>query len=120
MLSVKNVTRNTLLVEEGRVADNFWTKFRGLMGVRQLPIGDGLLIEACDSVHTHFMRIPIDIFYIDEKQRIVGIDAAMQSWRIGRRHANAAAVLEVPSGTAARTQSTIGDQLKIATDTMIH
>lgn len=119
MLSVKNVTRNTMVVEQGRVADNFWTKFRGLMGVRQLPVGDGLLIEGCDSVHTHFMRMPIDVFYIDDKQRIVGIDAAMKSWRIGRRRPTASAVLEAPSGTAARTHSTIGDQLQLATDILI-
>ncbi len=114
MLSVRNVTRDIVLIEKGRVANNFWTKFRGLMGVRQLSVGDGLLIQGCNSVHTHFMRIPIDIFYINDQQQIVGIDAAMQSWRIGRRHANATAVIEAPSGTAARTQSAIGDQLKLA------
>ena len=120
MLTIQNVTRATTLVAQGRVANHFWSKFRGLMGVRQLPTGAGLLIEGCDSVHTHFMRIPIDIFYIDEKQRIVGIDAAMATWRIGRRRAAATAVIETPSGTAARTHSAIGDQLQLITDTKSH
>ena len=114
MLHVENVTRNTVLVAQGRVADNFWTKFRGLMGVRQLPEGDGLLITKCDNVHTHFMRMPIDIFYVDDHHCIVDIDPAMKTWRIGRRRSSAAFVLEVPSGTALRTQSTAGDQLKIS------
>jgi uncharacterized membrane protein (UPF0127 family) len=115
MLYVENVTRNAVLVEQGRVADNFFTKFRGLMGVRQLPVGDGLLITHCDSVHTHFMRMPIDVLYVNAHNCIVGIDAAMKTWRIGRKRADATYVIELPSGTATRTQSAIGDQLKIST-----
>jgi uncharacterized protein len=114
MLYVENVMRNTVLVRHGRVADRFWTKFRGLMGVRHLPPGDGLLIRDCDSVHTHFMRMPIDVLYVDAHDRIVGIDASMKAWRIGRKYADAAFVIELPSGTAIDTRSVIGDQLKIS------
>lgn len=114
MLHIENITRNTVLVERGRVADNFWTKFRGLMGVRQLPEGDGLLITKCDNVHTHFMRMSIDVFYVDAHNCIVDIDPAMKTWRIGRRRNTAAFVIETPRGTALRTQSTVGDQLKIS------
>ena len=115
MLHVENLTRNTVLVEQGRVADNFWKKFRGLMGVRQLPPGDGLLITHCDNVHTHFMRMPIDVLYVNRHNCIVGIDPAMKTWRIGRKHAESAYVIELPSGTTMHTQSAIGDQLKIST-----
>lgn len=112
MLYVENTTRNTVLVQHGRVADNFWTKFRGLMGVRHLPPGDGLLIRDCDNVHTHFMRMSIDVLYVDAHHRIVGIDPALKSWRIGRKRPGAAFVIELPSGAAA--QSAIDDQLKIS------
>lgn len=114
MLYVENVSRGTVLVGHGRVADNFWTKFRGLMGVRHLPPGDGLLIRDCDNVHTHFMRMPIDVLYVDTHNRIVGIDPAMKTWRIGHKRTDAAFVIELPSGTAVNTQSAIGDQLKIS------
>jgi len=114
MLYVKNVTRNTVLVEHGQVANNFWTQFRGLMGVRQLPAGNGLLLSHCDSVHTHFMRMPIDVLYVGADHRIVDIDPAMKPWRIGRQRKRASSILELPSGTVAHTQSAIGDQLKIS------
>jgi len=114
MLYIENITRNTVLVERGRIADNFWTKFRGLMGVRHLPAGEGLLIPHCDSVHTHFMRMSIDVLYIDAHNRIVDVDPAMKPWRIGRKRRGAAAVLELPSGVAFQTQSTVGDQLRIS------
>ncbi|MCB0062053.1 MAG: DUF192 domain-containing protein [Caldilineaceae bacterium] len=114
MLRIENLTRQTTLVAQGRVADNFLTKFRGLMGVRELPDGDGLLITGCNSVHTHFMRIPIDVLYVDAQHRVVGIDPEMATWRIGRTHKAATAVIEMPSGTATRTQCAIGDQLLIS------
>lgn len=114
MLRIENITRNTTLIEQGRVADNFLTKFRGLMGMRHLPQGDGLLIPRCNSIHTHFMRIPIDILYIDENHCVVDIDARMDAWRIGRTRKVATAVVEVPSGTADRTHCHVGDQLLIS------
>jgi uncharacterized protein len=114
MLRIENLTRHTTLVEQGRVADNFLTKFRGLMGVRTLPQGAGLLITGCNSVHTHFMRMPIDVLYVDESHRVVDIDPAMAAWRIGRTRKGAAYVVELPSGTVAQTQCTVGDQLFVS------
>jgi uncharacterized membrane protein (UPF0127 family) len=114
MLRIHNLTRNTTVVEQGRVADNFVTKFRGLMGVRHLPTGDGLLITGCNSVHTHFMRMPIDVLYIDAHDRVVDIDPQMAAWRIGRPRKVASYVVEVPSGTAERTGCAVGDQLLIS------
>ena len=116
MLRIENLTRSTTLVEQGRVADNFFTKFRGLMGVPHLPAGDGLLIAGCNSVHTHFMRMPIDILYIDNDNRVVDIDPNMGTWRICRTRKAASSVVELPSGTTARTNCTVGDQLLISVE----
>ncbi len=114
MLRIENLTRNTTLVAQGRVAENFFTKFRGLMGVRALPQGGGLLIPGCNSVHTHFMKMPIDILYVDDRHCVVDIDPAMAAWRIGRTRKNAAYVVELPSGTVAQTQCNVGDQLLVS------
>ena len=116
MLRVENLTRKTTVVKEGRIAGNFLTKFRGLMGVRHLPEGSGLLITGCNSVHTHFMRIPIDVLYVDESHRVVDLDPQMATWRIGRTRKGATSVIEIPSGTATRTQCAIGDQLLISVE----
>ena len=114
MLHIENLTRKTTVVEQGRVANNFLTKFRGLMGVRHLPQGDGLLIAGCNSVHTHFMRMPIDILYVDKDDRVVDIDPQMGTWRIGRTRKGAIFVVELPSGTTERTNCMVGDQLLIS------
>ena len=113
MLHVNNLSRSKTLVDKGRVADNPWSRFRGLMGVRQLEQGDGLLIDPCDNIHTHFMRIPIDVLYVDANHCIVHIDPDMKPWRIGRRRAAARFVIEMPSGVVKSTKTIVGDQLQI-------
>jgi uncharacterized membrane protein (UPF0127 family) len=56
-----------------RVATSFVSRFRGLMGAAQLPSGSGLLLPGTSSVHTHFMRFPIDVVFLDSAYRIVSV-----------------------------------------------
>ncbi len=110
-LQIDNLTRNTSLVESGRVADNFWTRFVGLMGAKGLAAGEGLLITRCNSIHTHFMRFPIDVVYVSRDLRVVHVDRAMAPWRFGRIHRGARFVVELPAGAAEGTE--VGDVLGI-------
>ncbi|MEI7880862.1 MAG: DUF192 domain-containing protein, partial [bacterium] len=47
------------------VADTFWKRSIGLMGKPGLKAGQGLLLSPCGSIHTCFMRFPIDIIFLD-------------------------------------------------------
>jgi hypothetical protein len=113
MVFVTNLTRGSVLVDKGQVADNFWTRLKGLIGKRELPLGYGLLIAGCKGVHCMFMSMPIDIIYVDKQDQIVAIDAHMRPWRIGRIYRKSHYVLEVPAGTAQRTGASVGDQLQV-------
>ena len=115
MVRVANKTRNISLVSKGRLANNFWTRLRGLVGVKELPAGDGLLIQPCNQVHCMFMSIPIDVLYIGNDQRVLAIDTAMRPWAVGRLVRGATRVLELPAGTVAATGTQVGDQLQITT-----
>ena len=114
MLHVENVTQATTVVESGRVANNMWTRFVGLMGERNLPQGDGMIIIPCSSVHCMFMAIPIDVVYVNREHKVVAIDHALQPWRIGSLHRGVHYVLELPAGTARATGTAAGDQLKVS------
>ncbi len=114
MLHVENLTRGTTMVESGRVANNIWTRFVGLMGVRDLPKGDGMIIVPCGSVHCMFMAIPIDVVYVTRDHRVVAIDHDLKPWRIGSLHRKVHYVLELPAGTAKATGTVAGDQLKVS------
>jgi len=115
VLRVANMTRgNQLLVERGRVANNYWTRLRGLIGVRQLAAGDGMAIVPCSGVHCMFMSIPIDVVYVDRADRVVALDPEMKPWAVGRPRKGARYVIELPAGTITRTGTQVGDQLQVS------
>ena len=111
-IRIINATRGCALVTQGRVADNYWTRLKGLMGAPPLAPGEGLLISPCSSVHTHFMGFPIDVVYVDAEHEVVGIDADLAPWRFGHFYRRVRYVVELPAGTAARTGTQVGDRLE--------
>lgn len=108
---VMNLTRNTLLADQGRRADTFTARFKGLMGVTDFPVGHSLHIEPCNSIHTFFMKIPIDAVFLDAQHQVVAICHAMPAWRTSKIYFGAKSVLELPAGTAAASKTEAGDHL---------
>ena len=95
--------RDTVLADRLRVADTHWTRLRGLLGTRELPMGDGLWIRPCRQVHMFGMRYAIDVVFLDDACRIVGLAAELQPWHVSPLVKAATSVLELPAGTIART-----------------
>jgi len=100
------------LLDEGRVADGFWSRFVGLMGRRSLQPEKGLLIYPCTSVHTFFMRMPIDVVYVNRDNHVVGVDRDLRPWRIGTLQRGVRYVIEVAAHDAGAVQP--GDELTLA------
>ena len=85
-------------------------RMRGLLGRKSLPAGEGILLRPAASVHTFFMRFPIDVVFLDKEDRVVGIETAVSPWRTaGRRGAKA--VVELASGECERCGLHVGDRL---------
>jgi uncharacterized protein len=89
------------LVCRCRVASSFGSRLRGLMGVAGLPAGTGLLLPRTSSVHTHFMRFPIDVLFLDPDLRVVRVVVALRPWRFASARGSVAA-LELAAGEAER------------------
>jgi uncharacterized membrane protein (UPF0127 family) len=92
-------------------ADTFRLRLLGLMFRPSLPQGEGLLIRPCRAVHTHFMRFPIDLVFVDGDNRVVHLIPAMAPWKLSPTVREAEAVLELPAGAAGATA--VGDQLEL-------
>ncbi len=85
-------------------------RMRGLLGRRDLPQGDGILLRPAASIHTFFMRFPIDAVFLSEDGVVVGIARNVRPWRIaGRKRARA--VLEVAAGESERRGLEVGHKL---------
>jgi hypothetical protein len=109
-LRVSNLTRQTVLATCMEVADSAAKRNKGLLGRERLAPGEGLWIRPCEAVHTFWMRFPIDLIYLDRKNRIRKLVSAVPPWRLSACLL-AHSVLELPSGTIRDTKTQPGDTL---------
>jgi uncharacterized membrane protein (UPF0127 family) len=113
-VKVRNETRDTVLAEAADVANTSATRRTGLLKHTGLKAGEGLLIVPCESVHTFFMKFPIDLVYLDKRRKVRKIRHAMPAWRLSAC-LSAHSVLELPAGTLQRTGTAVGDELSVET-----
>jgi uncharacterized membrane protein (UPF0127 family) len=111
---VRNQTRNTLLGETVDVADTSEKRRVGLLKHTSLKPGTGLWIVPCESVHTFFMKFPIDLVYLDKKRKVRKVRHAVPAWRLSAC-LTAHSILELPAGTAEKSGTQAGDELFIET-----
>lgn len=116
-LQVINPARSTVLASRLQVADSGPKRNKGLLGRKGLASGEGLWIVPCESVHTFFMQFPIDLVYLDRKNRIKKVRNAVGPWRLSAC-LSAHSVLELPAGTIRATQTQPGDSLEFSPETI--
>ncbi|MBX7100712.1 MAG: DUF192 domain-containing protein [Myxococcaceae bacterium] len=112
MQRVTNETRGKLLGDQVREARTFLTRLKGLLGTRAMPVGQGLHIVPCNSIHTFFMSLSIDAVFLDRSHRVVKVCPAMAPWRVSGVYLSAHSVLELPAGVALASGTVVGDQLR--------
>lgn len=95
------------------VADSPLLRLRGLLGRPELTDGEGLLLRPSGSIHTWFMRFPIDAVFLNRDLEVVHIAAGIGPWRMARGR-KARAVLELAAGQAVRRGIEVGDRLVLA------
>lgn len=93
-------------VVEARTA---WSRMVGLLAHTSLPVGEGLLLEPAWSIHTWFMRITIDVVFLDGEGRVLRVYPQLPPWRLVSGTRAARTVLEFGAGTLARTPLAPGD-----------
>ena len=94
-------------------AERLSDRLRGLLGKPPPAPGHALLITPCVSVHTAFMRYPIDIVFLNSRGIILKIVETLRPWRIAAcwraRH-----TLELAAGEARRLGLMPGEQVDLA------
>lgn len=81
------------------VARTVRERLLGLMGLPVLPLGSALLFPGCNSVHTAWMRMAIDVVFLDADGCALEVRRDVRPWRTTHCR-GARAVLECPAGGA--------------------
>jgi uncharacterized membrane protein (UPF0127 family) len=90
-----------VVCERCLLAETALARMRGLLGRSGLSSGEGMLLRPASSIHTAFMRFPIDAVFLDRADRVVKVAADVPPWRMVACR-GARTVLELNAGEAAR------------------
>jgi uncharacterized membrane protein (UPF0127 family) len=105
---------STVICSKCYWASSFWERTKGLMFKKSIgPTEniDGMLIDYCNSVHTFFMRFPLDLVFLTKDNRVVKVIKNKRPWLMTWFYFGAVKVLELPSGQANGIK--INDQLEV-------
>lgn len=105
-----NEDDGSVLLSELEMATTFWTRFVGLQFRRQLRPQEGLLLRPCSSLHTCFMRFPIDVVMLSCDNVVLGVKHAVRPWRAVLCVAGTKTVIETAPDAVALQ---IGDRIRI-------
>ena len=114
---MRPVPNLTLRREDGRVvaesvivADSTMRRLRGLLGKRDLPSGHGVLLRPAWSIHTAFMRFPIDVVFLDADQVVIKIVPTLAPFKTASCR-GAREIVELRAGECDRRGLSLGDRV---------
>lgn len=105
-----NKTKGTVLANDVILARTFFTRIKGLLGKKDFPQGEALVLEPCNSIHTFFLRFAIDVIFVDSDNKIISA-RSYRPWRMSPIFSRAKFALELPSGVILASLTNEGDEI---------
>src|SRR5690606_25834934 len=65
-----NRTKNQTLAEHVVEARGFFARAKGLLGNSSWSAQSVMWIDPCKSIHTFFMKFPIDVVFVDKQLKV--------------------------------------------------
>lgn len=85
----------------------------GLMFRRAWPSGRVLKLDPCGSIHTAFMRFPLDVVFTDAAGRVVRVARGLRPWRVALGGPGARVAWEWTAGAPGLAALQPGDVFEI-------
>jgi uncharacterized membrane protein (UPF0127 family) len=92
--------------------NNFFKRLKGLLGKKVFPKGTVYWIAPCNSVHTFWMKFPIDVIFLDKDMTVLRIEENIFKGKV-LRHGNAKSILELEAGGANSMMFRLGDKVEL-------
>lgn len=108
-----NKSKNCLIASKALVADNFFLRLRGLMFRKNMDEEEALIFYHTSSIHTFFMRFPIEVVFLNHKMQVVEIHEELGPRRVVFS-TSASIAVELPAHKTSNKTLEIGDILELA------
>ena len=108
-----NQTKGIVVSHRAKAADNFFKRLIGLMFKKSLDKDEALIFKGAPSIHTFFMRFPIDVVFLDREMRVIRICKELKPWR-GVFCKDSFLTLEFPPLKVSEDTLRLGDFLKLS------
>ena len=113
MAQLLNKSKNLNLLENLKVATGFLSRFRGLIGCKELTDQSGIWFPNCNWIHTFFMSIVIDVIYLDKNMKVHKLEKNLKPWKIPFPVFQARSVIETKAGFITHDRVEVGDILDV-------
>jgi len=85
----------------------------GLLNRKSIGEKQALVITQCQSIHMFFMRFSIDVIFVNDKNKVVGLVERIRPFCLSKMYFKASYAIELAEGAIARTKTSVGDNVKI-------
>ena len=115
MLRLVNARTGREIVGQCALANNLWTRGKGLLGRADLPPGEGILLVPGASIHMFGMKFPIDAVFLTRDDVVTDW---VENLAIGKTYSakngagKAHSTLELCAGSVAQLELQIGDKIE--------
>jgi hypothetical protein len=109
---VVNSRTGQVLVRRATKAASIKSRTVGLLGKAGLDADEALIISPCWSIHTFFMRFPIDVLFLDKQGQVRKIIHSMPAWRMAAAW-GAQDTIELAPGALRGIDLQIGDAIEV-------
>ena len=100
----------SVLAERAQLATDALSRMRGLLGRRDLPAGEAIILRPSSSIHTLFMAFAIDVIYVDRNDQVVKTVAGLKPYRLSAAR-RAHTTIEMRAGSLVGQDIKPGDKL---------
>ncbi len=102
-----------ILFSKAMEANTLFSRLKGLLGTTGLLSEEALILDPCTSIHTFFMKFPIDVIFLDRSNKIIALYSNLNPNRVSGIHWTAKKAVETPAGSIAKLNLQKGQVLSI-------
>ena len=115
-MPVINRSKHRWIVTRVIMADTFWKRIKGWVGLCKFDPEAALWVKPCWGVHTIGMHFPVDLLFLGKNHRVLKTIPNLQKNRISPFVLQSRSVLVLPVYTVVKSRTTVGDIIDITTE----